>query len=654
MQDYLGNNSLEIRHAEDRHFILQIALKCADISNPCRPWDISRKWSYKVCEEFFRQGDYERRLNLPVTPLCDRHTTSIPKIQVGFFKHVVTPLYVEWHRFLSDGLSMLLMQYLRANQKKWETLNSQEMAEEMETEICEVDANEDVASSGEDTSINEDSGSIDLLIPAAYVQATRMQTLPGRVGLDRVGRRHSVPLSVSKSLTLPPRQAVRRESLPVEKIKARNTLLKLEEQSLLESNTTSLLSSKNSMVELSNASACERPISSENLLPDTSIASITSSTEVSRLNTLLQSGDKPGAQTSKQLTRQQTFPPLQPYARTRYMSATAEMAQCYTQILTEDNDSSGSSISGRDKSCSSAGQCCSLTNTSPLSPHDAASLQRRSNVLRGSRELLTVNMPTRRQSPTLSDTIKVKCAVNSERRHSMKTARTDDSLPVHQCKRPCSAQDTTDMFYALLMNAHSDRDTHVSDVAGGKDSDSNVEHKHQGTKSMLQEPRTTLSSKKLDRCVLTENICSRQEPRRYSIPITKHNSITINNAGRRYTAIPVLSEFDIHKVFFIGSPPDSPPRNYSVPSSNDSCSESRRSIDDPNSEILVIGGKRELDCAKGKSSKIVKLSPNAQMKENVDPRKTDDFNKSISLLRKGSQVILEAINTPEFSYCGTC
>jgi hypothetical protein len=68
---------------EVRHFVLQIALKCADICNPCRPWDISRKWSLKVCEEFFRQGDYERQLSLPVTPLCDRYSSSVPKIQTG-------------------------------------------------------------------------------------------------------------------------------------------------------------------------------------------------------------------------------------------------------------------------------------------------------------------------------------------------------------------------------------------------------------------------------------------------------------------------------------------------------------------------------------------------------------------------------------------
>ncbi|XP_043509502.1 high affinity cAMP-specific 3',5'-cyclic phosphodiesterase 7A-like [Frieseomelitta varia] len=74
---YLDENLLEMRRADDRHFILLIALKCADISNPCRSWDISQKWLHKVCEEFFRQGDYERRLNIPVIPLCDRHTIPL-------------------------------------------------------------------------------------------------------------------------------------------------------------------------------------------------------------------------------------------------------------------------------------------------------------------------------------------------------------------------------------------------------------------------------------------------------------------------------------------------------------------------------------------------------------------------------------------------
>ncbi|XP_025163287.1 uncharacterized protein LOC105181918 isoform X3 [Harpegnathos saltator] len=652
-RDYLSNNSLEMKRAEDRHFILQIALKCADISNPCRPWDISRKWSYKVCEEFFRQGDYERRLNLPVTPLCDRHTTSIPKIQAGFFKHVVTPLYVEWHRFLGDGLSVSLMEYLKANQKKWEALITQEATEETETEISELDEPEGAVSSGDETAADEDSGSIDLLIPAAYIQASRMPTLPGRVGLDRAGRRHSVPLSVSKPLSLPPRQAARRESLPSEHVKSKNTLLKLEDQGLLGPSSLSLLSSKSSVGGSSNVSASERPVSAENLLPETSIASITSSTEASRLSTVLQSTDGQASMQTKQLTRQQTFPPLQPYARTRYMSATAEMSQCYTQILMEAEDSSSCSTPTKEKSCSS-GQCCS-----PSSPHDRGTChQRQLNVPRVSKELLAVDMPTKRRGSTLSDTIKQKYdfAISSEpRRHSMQTIRpVDDSFSKHRHKRPSSAQDaeSTRMFYATLTGGssgspHGDKDgsSHVSDTSVAEcktDSGCNpVELKYsRAVKLAMHEPRTTLSSKRPDQCASSaKSACAEQEPRRYSTPVTECRTVTTDSAGRRFTAIPVSSELSTHKVFFIGSPPDSPPRNHSVSSSSDSGSEPRRSVGsgDSSNEVVAIGSKRESDCTKEKSSKMARLSPDAQMKENVDPRACDDSVKASTLSRRGSQ-----------------
>lgn len=634
LQDYLSNNSLEMKRAEDRHFILQIALKCADISNPCRPWDISRKWSYKVCEEFFRQGDYERRLNLPVTPLCDRHTTSIPKIQAGFFKHVVTPLYMEWHRFLGDGLSVSLMEYLKTNQKKWEALINQEIVdrEQTEIEISELDEPEGAISSDDEIAANDDSGSIDLLIPAAYAQTTRMPTLPGRIGLDRVGRRHSVPLSISKPLSIPLRQTSRRESLPTEQIKAKSSLQKLENQSLLEPSSFSLLSSKSSIAGSSNAS--ERPVSAEDLLPETSIASITSSTEASKLNTVLQSDEQPNAQI-RQLTRQQTFPPLQPYTRTRYMSATTEMSQCYTQILIEADSSSSCSTPTKSKSCSS-GQCCS-----PSSLHDPDTCyQKKSDTLKVSQKLLTVD--TKRRGSTLSNTIKQKHALSSERRHSMQTVRTDDSFSKHRRKRSSSAQDSdsTQVFYATLTGSHSDKNN-VSDMSVVKpklNSDCNVKLNRHSAKLTVQELRTTLSSKKLDQCTSSAKSAFDQEPRRYSTPITEYRTM-IDHAGRRYTTIPVSSEFSTHKVFFIGSPPDSPPRNHSVSSSSDSSSEPKKNIDDSNNEAVIIGSKRELDCTKEKNSKIVKLSSDAQMKENVDPRTNDDFTKTLALSRRGSQVI---------------
>lgn len=79
----------------------------------------------------------------------------------------------------------------------------------------------------------------------------------------------------------------------------------------------------------------ERPLSAETLLPEPSIASMSSSAAANQLNSVLH-GLTPAASTTKCLTRQQTFPPLQPYVRMRYMSTTAEMSAC-TETLLEGN-----------------------------------------------------------------------------------------------------------------------------------------------------------------------------------------------------------------------------------------------------------------------------------------------------------------------------
>ncbi|UYV72853.1 PDE7B [Cordylochernes scorpioides] len=224
---YLDTEVLNMEDLEYRHFILQIALKCADLCNPCRPWEISQRWSYQVCHEFYRQGpigtighpkhlvntrrsispindvqlpsrpkeeihfsciqqvnygDLERRLNLPVTPMCDRHASSIPKIQVDFFKFVVAPLFEIWDRFLGSPLSSNLLGNLRQNHAVWESRVPPAplptpAAAEQETDEEEL-AEEEIAEDEEPS-----------------------------VG----GRRHSMPLSLPRLL---PRTTIRRQSLP--------------------------------------------------------------------------------------------------------------------------------------------------------------------------------------------------------------------------------------------------------------------------------------------------------------------------------------------------------------------------------------------------------------------------------------------------------
>ncbi|KAM4604894.1 high affinity 3',5'-cyclic-AMP phosphodiesterase 7A-like [Polymixia lowei] len=115
----LDRGGLRMGDSNDRHFVLQMAMKCADICNPCRPWKLCKQWSNRVTEEFFHQGDTEKKHNVEVSPLCDRQTNSMAKIQIDFISYVVEPLFSEWGRFSATCLSQVMMGHLSANKAGW-------------------------------------------------------------------------------------------------------------------------------------------------------------------------------------------------------------------------------------------------------------------------------------------------------------------------------------------------------------------------------------------------------------------------------------------------------------------------------------------------------------------------------------------------------
>ncbi|KAM3861363.1 3',5'-cyclic-AMP phosphodiesterase 7B-like [Diretmus argenteus] len=122
-REHLDNQDLDLQHAPHRHFILQIALKCADVCNPCRVWELSRQWSERVCEEFYRQGDLERKFDLEISPLCNQQADSAPAIQIGFISYIVEPLFEEWHHFIEPSLlSQTMMGHLHKNKNRWSLL----------------------------------------------------------------------------------------------------------------------------------------------------------------------------------------------------------------------------------------------------------------------------------------------------------------------------------------------------------------------------------------------------------------------------------------------------------------------------------------------------------------------------------------------------
>ncbi|NWI01556.1 PDE7B phosphodiesterase, partial [Tichodroma muraria] len=123
LKSHLDNQDLRLEDAQDRHFMLQIALKCADICNPCRVWDLSKQWSERVCEEFYRQGDLEQKFELEISPLCNQQKDTVPSIQIGFMTYIVEPLFERWAQFTgSTPLSENMLNHLRRNKAKWRSL----------------------------------------------------------------------------------------------------------------------------------------------------------------------------------------------------------------------------------------------------------------------------------------------------------------------------------------------------------------------------------------------------------------------------------------------------------------------------------------------------------------------------------------------------
>merc|ERR1712139_524700 len=81
------------RSSQDTKKLLRnLFLHTADVSNPMKPFKISRIWAWQVLEEFFIQGDKEKELGIPVQMLNDRDKVNRAFSQIGFIEFLVCPL----------------------------------------------------------------------------------------------------------------------------------------------------------------------------------------------------------------------------------------------------------------------------------------------------------------------------------------------------------------------------------------------------------------------------------------------------------------------------------------------------------------------------------------------------------------------------------
>ena len=78
---------------EEQQSLLDYMIHLADLAHNTKLFDISKKWVELLSEEFWRQGDLEKELNLPVSFLCDREDVNVPKSQKGFISGYIVPTF---------------------------------------------------------------------------------------------------------------------------------------------------------------------------------------------------------------------------------------------------------------------------------------------------------------------------------------------------------------------------------------------------------------------------------------------------------------------------------------------------------------------------------------------------------------------------------
>jgi len=93
LADSRGTDEESLESELDRSILLKTIMHVCDISNPCKPWIVSKQWAIRVFEEFMLQGDKEKMANLPVSPNFDRGS-KLSHLQVNFVDYIVGPFFV--------------------------------------------------------------------------------------------------------------------------------------------------------------------------------------------------------------------------------------------------------------------------------------------------------------------------------------------------------------------------------------------------------------------------------------------------------------------------------------------------------------------------------------------------------------------------------
>nr|BCL77499.1 bifunctional adenylyl cyclase/cAMP phosphodiesterase [Cycas revoluta] len=129
-----GSTSVPVS-TKDVLLLMKMLIKCADTSNIMKPFSLSKRWAALLLTEWFRQGDLEKRLGMPVSKHMDREDSSaLQSMNLGFLESVGKPMF-EMMAELLPKLQDEVLPTLWANRSEWTCFNSMGSSEKVVEEI---------------------------------------------------------------------------------------------------------------------------------------------------------------------------------------------------------------------------------------------------------------------------------------------------------------------------------------------------------------------------------------------------------------------------------------------------------------------------------------------------------------------------------------
>ena len=118
----LGNN-FPNDSIEDRTLILSVTLRIVSTFKMVRDRHIFYKWMERFFDEFYKQGDMEKNLELPISKFMDRENTNRERAYSSYLTVVCRPLLVTYLILVDDQEvnNTLLKDGIDRNKKSLET-----------------------------------------------------------------------------------------------------------------------------------------------------------------------------------------------------------------------------------------------------------------------------------------------------------------------------------------------------------------------------------------------------------------------------------------------------------------------------------------------------------------------------------------------------